>query len=76
MYQVLLFKSRRHLCKGSMGRSGDGKRNILWGWPYLFDTTNEEFESLDGKTKAITHLASRCKVYACSVNEKCSNVAF
>ena len=18
-----------------MGRSGDGKRNILWGWPYL-----------------------------------------
>ena len=23
-----------------MGRSGDGKRNILWGWPYqtIFDT--------------------------------------
>ena len=19
-----------------MGRSGDGKRNILWGWPYAF----------------------------------------
>ena len=19
-----------------MGRSGDGKRNTLWGWPYLF----------------------------------------
>ena len=25
-----------------MGRSGDGKRNILWGWPYRISQQKEE----------------------------------
>ena len=24
-----------------MGRSGDGKRNILWGWPYFYKSQAE-----------------------------------
>ena len=28
-----------------MGRSDDGKRNILWGWPYMFFSTDQRNES-------------------------------
>ena len=41
-----------------MGRSGDGKRNILWGWPQPFKETNLRRNSSGAHSVVETHTST------------------
>ena len=47
-----------------MGRSGDGKRNILWGWPKNMGTITYEQDIVCSKTHldGITHEQTTGKI--------------